>query len=161
MDYKYIEQLIERYFEGETSLKEEQILRNFFEQSEEELPRELSAYREFFVAMQPEEALGSDFDDRMLALVGEADDVPHVKARTISLAERLKPFFRAAAVLAVVLTLSNALNQSFNDQRTWADESDYALRQMEPAADKPAMACDLSTDTLRNDSLHLSTGYLE
>jgi hypothetical protein len=36
MDYKYIEQLLDRYFEAETPLKEEEILKAFFEQSEEE-----------------------------------------------------------------------------------------------------------------------------
>ena len=30
MDYKYIEQLLERYWEGETTLQEEAILRTFF-----------------------------------------------------------------------------------------------------------------------------------
>ena len=30
MDYKYIEQLLERYWEAETSLQEETILRTFF-----------------------------------------------------------------------------------------------------------------------------------
>ena len=32
MDYKYIEQLMDRYWECETSLEEEQILRTFFSQ---------------------------------------------------------------------------------------------------------------------------------
>ena len=31
MDYKYIEQLLERYWNCETSLEEEQILRAFFQ----------------------------------------------------------------------------------------------------------------------------------
>ena len=32
MDYKYIEQLMERYWNAETSLEEESILRSFFSQ---------------------------------------------------------------------------------------------------------------------------------
>ena len=32
MDYKYIEQLLERYWQGETTLQEEAILCNFFSQ---------------------------------------------------------------------------------------------------------------------------------
>jgi len=36
MDYKYIEQLLERYWRCETSLQEEEILRLFF--SQEEVP---------------------------------------------------------------------------------------------------------------------------
>ena len=39
MDYKYINQLLERYWKCETSLEEEEILRTFF--SQDELPAEL------------------------------------------------------------------------------------------------------------------------
>ena len=46
MDYKYIEQLLERYWACETTLEEEQILRAFFLQ--ENLPSHLSAYRDIF-----------------------------------------------------------------------------------------------------------------
>ena len=43
MDYKYINQLLERYWTGETSLEEEQILRAFFSQAN--VPDELKQYR--------------------------------------------------------------------------------------------------------------------
>ena len=39
MDYKYIKQLLERYWNCETSLEEEDILRTFF--SQEDIPSEL------------------------------------------------------------------------------------------------------------------------
>ena len=42
MDYKYINQLLDRYWKGETSLEEEEILRAFF--SQDELPAELKPY---------------------------------------------------------------------------------------------------------------------
>jgi len=158
MDYKYIEQLLERYFEAETTLKEEQILKAFFEQNEEELPENLRRYHSLFAALGQEETLGDDFDERLLQMTEEA---PRVKARTISMAERLKPLFRAAAVVAILLTLSNALNQSFNDNDTWVDQSDYALEQIEPAAGEPAMAYDQPTDSLVSDTLFKPTGYLE
>lgn len=158
MDYKYIEQLLERYFEAETTLKEEQILKAFFEQSEEELPEELRQYRSLFAALVPEETLGDDFDERLLQMT---EEVPQVKARAISLTDRLKPLFRAAAVVGILLTLSNALNQSFNDNDTWVDEDDFALRQIEPSVDEPAMAYEHSKDSLGSDSLFKPTGYLE
>ncbi|MBQ7510176.1 MAG: pyruvate ferredoxin oxidoreductase [Prevotella sp.] len=157
MDYKYIEQLLDRYFEDETTLKEEQILKAFFEQGEEELPEDLRPYRELFAALQPDEALGDDFDARILQMV---DDRPQVKARTISMAEHLRPLMRAAAVVAILLTLSTALNQSFKDEKTWADESDYALK-CEPANDEAAIAYDQAEDSLKRDSLYKPTGYLE
>jgi hypothetical protein len=158
MDYKYIEQLMDRYFEAETTLKEEQILKAFFEQSEEELPENLRAYRELFASFEQDEVLGDDFDERMLQMIEEK---PQVKARTISLSERFRPLMRAAAVVAILITLTTALNQSFKDDKVWTDQSDYALKY-EPTGDEPAMAYDHVTDSLMSDSLYKQpTGYLE
>lgn len=158
MDYKYIEQLLDRYFEAETTLKEEQILTAFFEQDEDELPESLRQYRPLFAAMQQDDALGDDFDARLLQLTEEHIQV---KAHTISMAERLRPLMRAAAVVAILLSLSTALNQSFKEERVWADKSDYALKY-ESTVDEPAMAYDLlGGDTLKLDSLYKPTGYLE
>ena len=63
MDYKYIEQLLDRYFEAETTLKEEQILKAFFEQSEEELPESLRQYKPLFAAITNHDGYvcGKDF----------------------------------------------------------------------------------------------------
>ena len=46
MDYKYIEQLLERYWECETSLEEENILRTFF--SQDNIPVSLLRYKSLF-----------------------------------------------------------------------------------------------------------------
>ena len=157
MDYKYIEQLMDRYFEAETTLKEEQILKAFFEQSEEELPENLRAYRELFTSFEQDEMLGDDFDERMLQMIEEK---PQVKARTISLSERFRPLMRAAAVVAILITLTTALNQSFKEDKVWTDQSDYALKY-EAMGNEPAMAYDHSSDSLVSDSLYKPTGYLE
>ena len=47
MDYKYISQLLDRYWQGETTLEEEQILRSFFSQLC--IPEELQKYRSLFI----------------------------------------------------------------------------------------------------------------
>ena len=47
MDYKYINQLLDRYWQGETTLEEEQILRSFFSQLC--VPEELAKFRPLFV----------------------------------------------------------------------------------------------------------------
>ena len=72
MDYKYIEQLLERYWRCETSLQEEEILRMFF--SQEDIPAALLPYRSLFVYEQNEkemDVLGDDFDQRVLGLIQE------------------------------------------------------------------------------------------
>ena len=106
MDYKYIEQLLERYWNCETSLEEEQILKAFF--SQRDVPVSLLKYKDLFCYEQAETAddtLGSDFDARVMAAVNEPEPV---KARTISLAQRFMPLFKAAAVVAIFLTLGRA-----------------------------------------------------
>lgn len=125
MDYKYIEQLTERYFAAETTLSEEQILRSFFEQNHDTLPAELQQYAALFTALQPEEHLGDDFDERLLAMT-EEHDTPVVKARVVSLADRLRPLFGAAAVVAILLTLGSAINLSFRNVNKEVETEQYA-----------------------------------
>ena len=89
MDFKYIEQLLERYWQCETSLEEEAQLRTFF--TEEDVPEHLSRYKDLFVyqQLQQEEHLGADFDARVLAEI----EAPVVKARRMTLTARFMPLF--------------------------------------------------------------------
>ena len=72
MDYKYIEQLLERYWECETTPQEERILKAFF--SQEQVPAQLQRYKSLFVYEQEQAQLhlGADFDERVLAAIGQA-----------------------------------------------------------------------------------------
>ena len=98
MDYKYINQLLERYWRCETSLEEEDILRAFFSQAD--IQRE-----------EPKvDVLGDDFDKKILAMTEEPKVV---KARIVSMPQRLRPLFKAAAIVAIVLTLGNAIQVPF------------------------------------------------
>ena len=111
MDYKYIEQLLERYWRCETSLQEEEILRLFF--SQEEVPTNLVPYKDLFIYEQEQketDILGDDFNQKILEKVN--GDQP-VKACTITMRKRLMPLFKAAAVVAILLTLQNALPVSY------------------------------------------------
>ncbi len=117
MDYKYIDQLLERYWNGETTLEEEEILRAFFSQID--IPKEMEAFRPLFLYEQVERKsnkLGDEFDDKVFAAI---DEPTTVKAHTVTLATRLMPLFRAAAIVAIILTLGNAAQVAFNN------ESDY------------------------------------
>lgn len=121
MDYKYIEQLLDRYFECETSLEEEQILRAFFAQ--ENVPVRLLPYREFFSEQtfaKNSDKLGTDFDNRILAMIGEEQkqEPERVKVRTISLTRRLRPLYKAAACVAVVLAIGQAAQMPYSDAET-------------------------------------------
>ena len=126
MDYKYIEQLLERYWQCETTLQEEAILRSFF--SQDDVPAELLQYKTLFT--QPKAELGDDFDARILAMVGQQSAEP--KAKVISFTSRLMPLFRAAAVVAIILTLGQAAQAPWD--RGWDDPKDaYAKFQQHQA----------------------------
>lgn len=130
MDYKYIEQLLERYWQCETSLKEEEILRAFF--SQEEVPAELQAYQALFSVGSEPQGLGEDFDARVLSMIGD-DEPPTVKARTVSLTQRMMPLFKAAAIVAIILTLGNAAQAPWDGG--WDDPKDmYASHEQADTA---------------------------
>ena len=101
MDYRYIEQLLERYWNCETSAEEEQILRIFFQQKE--IPLHLRTYQPLFSYQKKAEdvKLGEDFDQRILQEI----ERPVVKARHLTLYTRFMPLFKAAAMLCLLLTL--------------------------------------------------------
>lgn len=154
MDYKYIEQLLERYWAAETTLEEEGILRAFF--SQREIPAELEQYRSLFsyeVAEADTHVLGEEFDARILAMM-EEEPQTIVKAREISLKQRLMPLFRAAAVVAIILTIGGAIQRpwdaSWNDPRVEYANS-YSL-PVDSADVTPMQAeniTDMATDTVK------------
>ena len=111
MDYKYIEQLLERYWEGETTLQEEAILRAFF--SQDDVPANLMRYKALLDCGLQEETLSDDFDARILDSIG-AEGANEPKAKIVTLASRLKPLFKAAAIVAILLTIGNAAQAPWN-----------------------------------------------
>ena len=58
MDYKDIEQLLERYWQCETSVEEEATLRDFF--AKEEVPAHLLRYKNLFVYQQVQQEVTAD-----------------------------------------------------------------------------------------------------
>ena len=109
LDYKYIEQLLERYWQCLTSVEEEHILCHFF--SQEEVPAHLQRYAPLFACLQQEKKVGlsADFDEKVLARV--ETEVVHARRNTVRF--RLLPLYRAAAVVAIVLGLGFAAQHSF------------------------------------------------
>ena len=151
MDYKYINQLLERYWQGETSLEEEEILRTFFSQIS--IPEELEPYRALFVFQTTEanaETLGDDFDERLLNII---DEPMPVKARRITLTQRLAPLFKAAAVVAIILTLGNAIQVPFRSQQTGTGSMEAGISSQEPGASMAYTNDSTSIDTLQQSNL--------
>ena len=121
MNYQYIEQLLERYWECQTTLEEEAILRAFFTQ--DDIPASLLPYRDLFLAEanMSEEHLGEAFDRRIMSLLETGDTQRNVQLRPLSMRQRLRPFYRAAAIVAIVLTIGMAAQQGFETREHTED----------------------------------------
>ena len=137
MDYKYIEQLMERYWNAETSLEEESILRTFF--SQKDIPAEMEHLRPLFTDDTVGQTLDDDFDARIMQAIG--GEV--VKAREVSLTQRLMPLFKAAAVVAIILTLGGALQAPWDS--TWNTPEDYAAYQQADTMNVIPVQANIST----------------
>lgn len=115
MDYKYIEQLIDRYFACETSNAEERILKAFFSQSD--VPTELQKYADLFCYEEEarEEVLGEDFDQRVMSRLEADGDVPelHVKVKKMTFSQRFRPLGRAAAAVAIVVLIGGSIHRAY------------------------------------------------
>ena len=162
MDFKYIEQLIERYFDAESTLEEEEILHRFFQQ--EDVPAHLRQWQPLFTATNELAAahLDDSFDERILQLTGEV----HVRARHITLVQRLRPLWRIAALVIVAagigITMQHSrfglAGQSSPAPGQMAGTEAVPQDELDPAATTPL---DLRADVLTTpaDSDAVTTPY--
>ena len=156
LDYKYIEQLVEQYWSGKTTLEEESILRAFF--SQKDIPAEMEYMRALFSDEASSQTLGDDFDARILAMIGDSQKDEVVKAREVKLSQRLMPLFKAAAVVAIILTIGGALQAPWD--KSWDTAEDYAAVKANVdtvAAVQPIQAENYSDASLDSTSV-LRTG---
>ena len=147
MDYKDIEQLLERYWQCETSIEEEAALRNFF--LKEDVPAHLLRYKNLFVyqQVQQEVGLGEDFDVRILAEV----EPTVVKAKRLTLTGRFITLFKAAAVIAIILSLGNVAQHSFSGDDGSVLATDTIGKQV--TAPSVAISNDMKAEQVLADSL--------
>lgn len=70
MNLHEIEKLLEKYFEGETSLSEEKQLRNFFTSGNvPERWKNLEGYFSFVIQEQDQQIRNTDFDDKVMSAI--------------------------------------------------------------------------------------------
>lgn len=121
MDYKYIEQLLDRYWECHTTAEEETILRSFFSQAD--LPEHLAQYKPLFDFAKQEQQvkLGADFDARFSDLLdaeATAQEARHTHVRPLRLRQRFVPLLKAAATVAILFTIGTAAERAIVGSQT-------------------------------------------
>lgn len=140
MDYKYIEQLLERYWAAETSVEEEHILQAFFAQRE--VPAHLAQWQPLFqtLAQEGEAELGADFDKRLMMRLQPRS--------TWSVHHTLRRVYAVAATVAVFFLVGVGAHYVYKSTQptiVW----DYDPASYHDSYDNPEMALDESVEALR------------
>lgn len=114
MDYKYIEQLLERYWQCTATDEEEQILRLFFRQ--DSVPEHLARYKALFAYAESQRGLHTDsgFESRVLGML----ERPAVKARRLHARSRFAPLLKAAAMVALVFAVGGVVNETMTADKS-------------------------------------------
>ena len=148
MDYKYIEQLLERYWEAQTTVEEECLLRDFFKQ--EYLPSHLERLRPLFhyENTAQEMCLGDDFDAKVLSRIDERS----VTVRHNTIGYRLRPFYKAAAAVAIIFTLGMAAQHTFEQNSQAEAEQNYNYANYKDTYTDPQVAYEQVSSALETIS---------
>ncbi len=146
--------LIEKYFEGETSLEEEAKLRDYFNdgpQSGEQVAEELKEYQPMFqhFATEREQVLSDDFDEALFLKMEAASDAKIVQMRTWP-----RQLIRIAAVGAVLMASMIFLQKSNTTQAQQAsvDWSKYEIKDEKVAYEETVKALKLLSSKLNKGS---------
>ena len=141
-DYRYIEELLEAYFKAETTIQEEQILRSFFQS--EDIPPHLMMYQPLFAV---HERMREECAPKSLVNM-------HCNKKTYRIVN-LRPFYRAAASVAIVLCIGMAAGMSMgvgNDSKAPTAEAlenpDAEYGEMEQVLTSHSSASTEKKDTL-------------
>ncbi len=141
-----ITQLIDKYFQGETTLEEEKELRQFFLQKD--VPMQFQKYRPLFALLEKERASGlnNDFDEQFFQKMQTTPKKPRIR----SLSYRWIGAVAASAILAL------SLWWLYPQVETNATDSAINWEQYEP--DDPKEAFRITKSALLRVSIELNIG---
>ncbi len=135
--------LIEKYFEGETSLEEEAMLRDYFNNGEVE--EELSAYQPLFqyIANEQAQALSDDFEEQLFQRL-------EIAPKIVQMRQWPRQVMRIAAVAAVLVVAMLFLQKTNTTQAQQAavDWSKYEITDEQQAYDETVKALKLLSSKL-------------
>ncbi|MCD7901089.1 MAG: hypothetical protein LUH22_14825 [Bacteroides sp.] len=121
MDYKYIKEVLDRYWNCQTTVEEEAELRSFF--ISEDVPASLQPDKDLFLyqSIQKDLKVSNGFEEKVLAQI----ELPVVKIRRVTLFSRFKPLFKAAAMVVVLLTAGSVIEYSLSDKSARVNSDTY------------------------------------
>lgn len=128
MELQKIEQLLDKYFEGETSLKEEKMLRDYF--NTQEVAPHLKAYQSMFVHFSVSKA---EMSDKEVKVFSEKSAIQHHRS----------VWYAIAAGLAIVL----GVTFFFQQQKTSAFEEQEVLMAYEQTKNALQMVSEIFNES--------------
>lgn len=145
--------LLDRYFEGETTLEEEAQLRRAFQQKEE-LPEDLLPFRPLFRYFEQERdaQLGQGFEQRLLEQINEKPEV-----RPTATVRRL-PVQRWAVGIAAAVVLALGLFWLYQPATFQQKEEVAAIDWSKYEVDDPEEAFKITQSALLQASQELNQG---
>tara|TARA_R100001143_G_C3360727_1_gene135368 strand:+ start:13305 stop:14114 length:810 start_codon:yes stop_codon:yes gene_type:complete len=162
MNTEKIEQLLEKYFEGETTLNEEKELREFFQQ--DEIPAHLKSYIDQFSYIHALGTPGADIDPMAKIEMAEAKESPIQEIRSSSSGEfkRMSPtiIWTLRAAAAIILVLTGLTTGLLINQQQGASDEQLATLQSEINQVKKALMygpVQQASASERISAVHMST----
>lgn len=131
METGEVKVLLEKFYDGTTSLAEEQMLKEFFQQPD--VPKELEADREVFLVFllsSKTEVLGEDFDKQVLDLIQSQEIRPARRIRFLYAASGIAAGF-TILIATWFMVLENRLDfgPKSSDEMIALQDPDLALEE--------------------------------
>lgn len=127
MDYNHIIALLDRYWEGETSLEEEALLRRFFSESHPDMPESLQEAAPLFGYFREEMEKEAALEERLPEMPALEEVRPVTKVVPLS---PFRHWMKYAAVLLMAVGMGYAMKQ-FRQTETKARIAEVQQQKME------------------------------
>lgn len=156
MDYKIINNLLEKYWEGESSLQEEESLKQYFNNGN--VAPELEQYKSLFQFFKEEQdvMISDDFEKRFLVAIENEQKVIPAKVRKLSWMTTIR------SIAAVGILLMGAVFVFQNLEKPKADVwAKYEVEDEQAAIEATKAALALLSGKMKKGSKKATKGFSE
>ena len=161
MDYKKVNELLERYFEGETSLQEETMLSTYF--NENEVAADLQKYQPLFQYFKEEQSIqiSDDFESRLLEKL-EAQPT-EAKIKKMPFLSQLRRIAAVAVIIFGAFMAYQQINQPPIDEGVAINDkfAPYDAMTEQEAYERTKAALMLISNKLNTSTQKAAKGFIE
>ena len=164
MDYKKVNELLEKYFDGETSLQEETMLSTYF--NENEVAADLQQYQPLFQYFKEEQAiqLSDDFENRLATALEKLEAQPtEAKIKKMPFISQLRRIAAAAVIIFGAFMAYQQINQppAEEDLATNDKFAPYDAMTEQEAYERTKAALMLISNKLNTSTQKAAKGFIE